>query len=177
MTKHIWLIGGLGNILFQSIFIKKVISDGFKINVYSVFTEKNILTKYLLNWKIHQPAYKELLEKKSIEKVSIMFSVYILLSFYIAKFFKKPPNEYLFTKSGLDVVKNYEKYNHFMGYYQNKEFLIKNKLHIESIISEIKSNLPKKYDEKVVYHFRGGDAKYLNENINILKNVLEKKKK
>ena len=61
--KNIWLMGGLGNVLFQILAFNIISKTSEKVFYVKTLTEKNHITKFL-GWTIHQNLYNNLIEKK-----------------------------------------------------------------------------------------------------------------
>jgi hypothetical protein len=177
IKKNIWLIGGFGNVLFQIVFLKKLCAEGFEINIYPIFTKNNFITKNVLRWKVHNTIYKSMFNNLRYSNKGYIFAFFAFLFFFISKIKNRSFNKFLFTPSGSDLQENYYNSLHFMGYYQSKEFLSKNKHYVRQVISELKNHIQFLDGLITVYHFRGSDSPHLKENLMHLKSIIKNEKK
>ena len=159
--------------LFQAVLIKKIKTEGYKPKIYPVLTESNFLTKNILRWKIHKPLFKTFFPNLKFSNADLISIIYSLFSFYFSKTIKRPFNKFLFTETDYDLHNSYHQCLHFMGYYQSKEFLSKNKQYVKHVITELQKNIQTLDGDKIVFHFRGSDSNNLNENINRLNSIIK----
>ncbi len=69
-VKEIWLIGGLGNVLFQFLIGEIFVKRGYCVKYVDNLCSENFFTTFLLKWKIHDPEYLKFVGNRKIERVS-----------------------------------------------------------------------------------------------------------
>ena len=145
----VWLMGGLGNVLFQVNFGMYLEQRGYKVQFVENLTHTNWVTK-ILGWKIHDVVYPSLIS---------------------AEFTQQRWTPLLLAKSGL--MKKFAQYYgkghlperpalHTFGYFQEKALLRK-------ILITIKDpRIVQREAVNPVIHLRLTDSNYGSENINNL---------
>lgn len=158
-------MGGFGNTLFQLVAYKHITSNGKRCNILTVLTEKNVVTK-ILNWKIHDKSYLDVLSKLEITVVKqphIKTISHLFLAMISKRFSIKILGVSYFKNNSQDL--NISRVN--IGYFQSKQYLIKNKNHIINI-GKILNDLFKKDNvklkTKIAVHVRLGDSKWAKEH-------------
>jgi hypothetical protein len=175
--KYLYIQGGFGNVMFQIVAYFNIVEQGHDCKIISVLTEKNIVTK-LLKWKIHDIAYKKVLNKLEVPVV-ITSNTNMLSHLFLGKVSKIMGRKVLgvcFFNGDQNFV-DVSKVN--FGYYQSKAFLSQNKHNVLKIGEALNALLKKdnlKLKTKIVVHIRLGDSqwakihsKYYYKIIKILK--------
>ena len=65
-TKEVYLCGGFGNIMFQFVLINRLTEMGHNVVIYDNFIKNNIITRYILRWKIQNDFYRDYFKKNNI---------------------------------------------------------------------------------------------------------------
>jgi hypothetical protein len=145
VSRTIYLIGGIGNVLFQ-LFEGYKLAGEVKYSTY--FIQRNIITRYFLRWTIHENDMLPAIENfRSISEAPPMS---ILMKLLVLRF----KNSTAFSGRGVEIE------NHLFGYYQDLRVdssthdfnLFVN--HLRSCISY--PHLSEKYNN--VLHIRLGDS-------------------
>lgn len=76
---NIWLMGGLGNVLFQVNYGRYLRSKGYNVCFIDNLLKKNVITR-ALGWKIHSPDYRSLNEEFISKNIS-----YTILALVLAR--------------------------------------------------------------------------------------------
>ena len=157
---QIWLMGGLGNQLFQlnyGIWLMNKIGRPIAFNTY--LTRHNFVTK-LLKWSIHDALLEQLIDINT-EITNIRNIPAILLC-------KAPICSASSHYAGLyDIPKS--AHRNLFGYFQNRKFLAETQASL-SLKSGILENC-KQYD--TVMHLRGGDMNNREYGLSYYSHVLE----
>ena len=151
----IFLMGGLGNQLYQYNFGCYLESRGFKVVYSTLLLKKNFITK-ILSWTIHDFVLEKLLNKNISIDNNFFDFIYILFS--KINFFNSLTSFYGVSK----VPVNPSKY--IFGYFQNKDFL--KKIHFEI------PNVNKK-NKIVTVHMRLGDSPSIKQDLLFQTNTIE----
>lgn len=148
MKKTIYLMGGLGNNLFQLHLYLFLESKGHKVVLNTTFLNKNIFTK-ILGWHIHEKTFLRLFPNINYEHNSNPITITFFL---ISKIMNLGLFGYIYDRNIYDYSE-INKFNYFAGYWQKPENLCL------EIIRKIRNNLKisKKENNNVSIHFRGGD--------------------
>ena len=161
IQKKIWLMGGIGNNLFQ-IFLGYILEKkNYRIHYVSNLTKKNWVTKFL-GWTIHDNTYRFFLKNDQIIESSNLLVLLGMIS--------KKTGFNIFNVKYVKVINTsgFEKANNFFGYFQDKLFLKKHEEEFHDFCSSIHriilSNNPLQAGKTVV-HFRGGDSLWAKENL------------
>ena len=171
---RLYLQGGFGNVLFQLIAFLHLKEKHENCVIVTILTEKNVLTR-ILGWKIHDEAYKILLEELNInvEFPSVIQTLRELIFGKLSKSLgKSVQGIYFYNDRDNDLSKDKV---HF-GYYQSKSFLLENKEHIAKIgrilnlIYKVNSN---KLKTDIVVHIRLGDSGWAKKNEYYYKEVIK----
>ena len=144
---NIWLMGGLGNVLFQINFGRNLRESGYDVCFIDNLVKKNILTK-VLRWKIHNQDYLYLDEDFQSKNL-----IYAFLAVSIAKF--RIGSFSLWLDGIYDVNKDYAK--NLFSYFQNSEGL--KSIDIKINKADFKSGKNRNVvDENIVIHRRYTDS-------------------
>lgn len=160
MKKVIYLMGGLGNVLYQLNFGYHLKDLGFKVILNISLLESNWITK-VFNWKVHNgtiSAMNYFIDNDFIiqNKPGVQLVSAILKSSAIAKLSKSK-----YFGHDFPTTDDIEIYNIFFGYYQNTTFISQklkynfSKCYKNTLKSEFLHSI--KEQETFVIHFRGGD--------------------
>ena len=130
MSKTVYLIGGIGNVLFQ-LFEGFKQGDNIEFNTY--FIQPNIFTKFILRWTIHENDILPAIE--NIQLVSKAPPVYILVRLLLLRL--RNSDEFFYGR-GVNIN------NNLFGYYQDLKIdrdLLKLKLIDEDINIRIDTDI------------------------------------
>ena len=153
--KKIWLMGGFGNVLFQ-ILLYEILSKTNKHVFYvNKLTKKNSFTKFL-GWTIHEELYNDLIDSSQFKKVNWFNAIIILLVSLYSKKLKRKNQIATFYNENI-LLKNGDSRNLF-GYFQEKEFLSKNKKELLSFGNRIRILYSGSKKHPIVVHYRKGDS-------------------
>lgn len=160
MCKLVFLKGGLGNVLFQD-FYSTTLGKDTKLS--SKLTEKNIYTR-ILQWQIHDKSYSELVQSRIVSEGNLWRFLLLLIS----KISKSQilGHSYGITKCNL-------RSSFFMGYYQEKKFILNNKDKFKDYLIRLSRKLEHKNNIEVVCHVRLGDTNHFDENLFLKDLILE----
>ena len=155
--KKIWLMGGLGNILFQILAHDILKKNNYKeVFFVNLLTKKNRLTK-LLNWKIHQQLYSKIIKENQFIEVSTIDMFRILTVGFLSKL----SNNYfsLSTFYQKNISFHNEKISeNIFGYFQEKNFLNNHRIEIIAMGEKLNQMFYKISNNDIVVHYRGGDS-------------------
>lgn len=172
--KTVYLMGGLGNVLFQINYAHNLKDRGFDVALNVYLLRENFITKKLLGWSIHDTHSSlmalDLISSFELEdKISIFF-FFGLLSKYVRK---RIFNCQFFGLISPDCKKL--KVTHLFGYFHiknpiNSGFIAIAKRAIEKRLDHpdskcVKENL-RQIGSSWVIHIRGGDYK-LDQNFSL----------
>lgn len=160
MKKIIYLMGGLGNVLYQLNFAYFVKEKGYEVEINTSLIEKNWLTK-IAQWKVHRGTKEAMVyfigneftlqNKPQLNILAGLLKNKIFNLIFKSKFF------------GHDFpqISEIENTKIFFGYFQKTNYLndkLKdyfNNNFLEHFSEEVKEKI--KHPENVVIHFRVGD--------------------
>lgn len=171
--KKIWLMGGIGNNLFQMFFGYVLERSNHKIYYVENLTQSSWVTKFL-RWKIHDNTYKFFLNNNKLIRSSNFIVFLGLISKKINSIFFKVL--YFQEKN----TENFVNADNYFGYYQNKLLLQKYDEEFKDFCSKIYSHLLLenfKASMKTVVHFRGGDSLWAKQNASYYLSVKKRIKK
>lgn len=165
-VKEIWLIGGLGNVLFQFLIGEIFVKRGYCVKYVDNLCSENFFTTFLLKWKIHDPEYLKFVGNRKIERVS-SYTVFSRCFFFgLSKVFRIPVKNHSWD--------NYLSFSDFnLGYFQNNVVLTENYELVNNLAKEWTSCLPKVNVLRNVIHFRGRDTLFMENNIKFLLNAIK----
>ena len=153
--KKIWLMGGFGNVLFQILAYDVLSKSNNDVFFVTKLTEQNCITKFL-GWTIHQPLFDKLLQ--NTQRVNVKFGPSVIFVFIAFLSKKLKFRNQLSTFYNKDVqLKNGCSRNIF-GYFQDKEFLSKNKNELLRVGSKLKTIYSISAKHPIVVHYRKGDS-------------------
>jgi hypothetical protein len=170
MSRTLWLMGGLGNVLFQMFAHRVIERDYGVVNLCNGLLERNWLTK-LGAWSIHESTYKKLTKKSFIKRTLIVPLV--------AYFFKKiglKCNQVVFLE-GFELPKSFSKTGDIFGYFQSKGSIEHERVEFEVFCKELSSFVLKEIDFVGVVHYRMGDSEWARSNgyyYDFVKNQIKK---
>jgi len=153
-------MGGFGNVLFQILAFKIAKNNNISLKYIDVLTKKNIITK-LLGWKIHERLYDDFINQNDIYKVNIYKVFFILIIAIISKIFTIKSSLVVFYNDKNKFLPPYA--NNIFGYFQDKEFLEKNKEELLKLGREIRKKYIKN-ESYIVVHYRYGDSVWAKEH-------------
>ena len=158
--KKIWLMGGIGNNLFQIFFGYILEKSNNKVYYVENLTKSNWITKFL-GWTIHDDTFKFFLDDNKIIQSSNFTILLGLIS-------KKINTNFLKVLYFNEInSENLYKANNYFGYYQSKFFLEKYEEEFKDFCSKVYINLLSKNfkgSAKTVVHFRGGDSLWAKQH-------------
>lgn len=166
-------MGGLGNVLFQVLAYNIASSNEINVKYIDLLTRKNLITK-LLGWTIHEKLYSEFIPSIQIRNIGKIKAFLILSVALLSKrfTFKNRLSTFYDSKSKFD-----EPYStNIFGYFQDKDFLNKNKNEILKLGMLIRKTY-KKQEARIVVHYRFGDSHWARKNHSYYKLVKEHIKK
>ncbi len=152
---NLWLLGGLGNVLFQLFFSEILKKNNYEVTLIDNLTSKNLLTR-IIGWKIHSKIYLNFTGRNVIKSKNLIHSIITIL---IAKIFYKfsIKSNYSFFYNN-DYHKRIIYSKNIFGYFQNKNFLDNNKIALIDFCNKLKNNLNKEFSHDVVVHYRMSDS-------------------
>ena len=156
--KKIWLMGGLGNVLFQ-ILVYRIVKESNKIKYVDLLVKNNIFTK-LLGRTIHERAYEDFIDKNEIQRVSYTQVIIILFVGFLSKKYKFKNDICTFYSNNNRFKMPFS--NNIFGYFQDKYFLEKNQIELLKLGREL-FNKYKKNESKIIVHYRMGDSRWAKE--------------
>jgi hypothetical protein len=154
-SKNLWLMGGLGNVLFQVLAYRVLKENGCKVGYVETLTNKNILTR-LLNFTIHEKAYQHFFSSEDLRSSSLIKESIILFFALMSKKTGKSNFIASFYSGSSESLKQVSSTNIF-GYFQHKDFLIENEFNVLKLGQELHKKYKRDRDVTVV-HFRMGDS-------------------
>jgi len=160
--KVIWLMGGLGNNLFQSLYGYYLETVGYDVWYSDYLLKENYLTK-MMNWKIHESILDEVINglryinhDMLTKIVPVVSKTHIGKKFSVSWLGQETPSE--------------PQYRHLFGYFQNKRFISDNKNLIKNFCKCININYGTIYDN--VIHLRFGDSVWWKKNYDYYNQIL-----
>jgi hypothetical protein len=153
--KNIWLMGGLGNVLFQILAFNIISKTSEKVFYVKTLTEKNHITKFL-GWTIHQNLYNNLIEKKQFNEMKLSKSSIIVLISFLSKKMQLKFKSATFYSSSIQIT-DYTS-NHVFGYFQDKTFLKMHKKELLELGGLLNFNYAMEEKKPIVVHYRKGDS-------------------
>lgn len=144
----VWLMGGLGNVLFQLFAAKVIQRNGSNVKICDSLLSKNLFTNFK-SWTIHQKCYNQLLSVETFNKNYV-----ISILGYISKCTGYKVFGAYFVKD--DDLSAVESPNVF-GYFQSKKIIEDNNDLLISFLDEIRINVNDSHTD-VVFHYRYGDS-------------------
>jgi hypothetical protein len=167
--KHIWLMGGLGNILFQGFAAHILSVKGYNVRLNKYLINKNFVTKFILKWKIHINL-SELVFKNNFELYE-RFSIVFFVKTLINRLF----NYNIFDVYEFSAQKDFdENCNDFFGYFQDKKFILENLNFFKDYLKVIRKNLVENNpNNNIVVHFRGTDSTWSKEYSHYYSHVIK----
>ena len=162
-TVNIWLMGGLGNVLFQVNYGRHLRTKGYDVCFVDNLIKKNIITK-ILRWKIHSPDYLSLDEEFVSKSL-----VYAFLTVSFAKL--KISNFALWIDDFFDVKKHAAR--NLFSYFQNAENLASIDIRLNRV--EFKSSsISGAIDENIVIHRRYTDSGWAQPSLIAIEKKIDK---
>lgn len=160
--KKIWLMGGFGNVLFQILAYKALRKNGLEVVYVDYLTKSNLITK-IGKWTIHQNLYGELVRDDEICFNGKFYNYLAILFGVLSKITRIKFSFSSFYKGDMDKRSNIS--TNVFGYFQEKEFLDRNK----DLVSDLGERLNLLYSDNidgydVVVHYRKGDSVWANEH-------------
>lgn len=171
---NLWLMGGIGNILFQ-LFVKKIlISKGMSVDLIGTLLKKNIYTSSL-GWTIHEPIYKKIiLDNINYQKIApaLLLKLFLVIKVNNKKYM-------LYEKmSNLDEL---IEVSDLFGYFQDKILFEHYKHLFKEYILDLKKVIHGGLIYQNVIHVRLGDLyknniwnnlaiSYYQSIVNLIKN-------
>ena len=101
-TINIWLMGGLGNVLFQVNYGRYLRSKGCNVHFIDNLVKKNVITR-LLGWKIHSPDFRSINEEFISKNIGYTILALVLARSKVGIFALYCPGFFDFEK---DLSKN-----------------------------------------------------------------------
>jgi len=176
--KKIWLMGGLGNVLFQ-VLGGKILRKYKNQKVYYVdlLTKKNFLTG-VLKWKIHDKLYYDIIKESEIKNPNSLIALVTVLVALISKIFKTENVYSTFYLNDHLKDSSLKSYNIF-SYFQSKEFLSTYQKDLILFGKELNQQFSTYSTCEIVVHYRKGDSvwatdKYYNKVKGQLRNYMGK---
>ena len=167
---NIWLMGGFGNVLFQLFIAHLLKKEGHNISLSTLLTKKNIYTN-TLGWTIHDQAYRTLLNDYNENKHPEIPPLFVA---GVSKYINIGKNYSFFYRDLDNLLKNPS--TNIFGYFQNKDFLEKNKEELiifsRDIASKIQQNQSLKNNQACI-HIRLGDSTWAKNNLDYYKKALD----
>ncbi len=172
-NKKIYLSGGLGNVLFQLVLYLKFQNEGYNVYINKTLVEQNYLTS-LLKWKIHSQGFNIIFKDLNVQisKESDFSIISSLIKGKISAIINKPfLDTYFFSKKWNENQLNNSSI--FFGYFQDRNFLVKNESYVKSIVSSLikyfldYQNI--KHNIDIIVHYRLGDSIWANNTSYYLK--------
>ena len=158
--KNIWLMGGLGNILFQGFVAFILVTKGYDVRLNKYLINTNFVTKFILKWKIHVNM-SDLVFKNNF-KLYERFSIIFFIKTFLNRLFKYNIFDIYEFSSQKDFDENS---NDFFGYFQDKEFIKGNLNFFKEYLKVIRKNLVENNpNNNIVVHYRGTDSSWSKEN-------------
>lgn len=171
--KFVWMMGGLGNVLFQG-FAGYLLQKNHSVYYVNNLTKSNFITNKILKWTIHDDSISKIIFDNQLHfsKLKTLAKL-ILISLKKNNLFNEKCH-YLFESEDSFSTN----YTHYFGYFQSKTFILERKnifLDYCNLIHEklIKS-LPKEQISDVVVHYRWGDSDWAKENTDYYEKVKNK---
>ena len=161
--KFVWMMGGLGNVLFQG-FAGYLLQKNHSVYYVNNLTKSNFITNKILKWTIHDTSISEIIFDNQLHFSNLKTLVKLISISFKKNNFLNDKCHYLFESE--DSFSSM--YTHYFGYFQSKTFILERKnifLDYCNLIHEklIKS-LPKEQISDVVVHYRWGDSDWAKEN-------------
>lgn len=147
---NIWLMGGLGNILFQHAYGEYLKSHGFEVYYVSNLTEKNLITR-MLGFTIHESFVKRIISTDNVIHVNFLSTI-VIVALSKPKFLNKYS---AFVHGEVSYSRNQ------FGYHQATNVLdktIRPYLKGQSLFANHKLN------SRRVRHVRAGDTTWHQDN-------------
>jgi hypothetical protein len=151
----IWLMGGLGNVLFQLFYAKLLSKNGYNVELCLKLTERNYYTR-LMGWTIHKNSYIYFIDDY---KISNQKNIYPALLAFLDK-------KLGFSFGFVTFIQNKHKFltfgneKHIFGYFQNRLQIN----YFRDIFLEFCENISKNISNNLLYshvvHFRLGDSNW-----------------
>lgn len=155
--KKIWLMGGLGNVLFQILAFRIIEAKTNSSAKYITYlTEKNIITK-AIKWSIHDQLYKNFIPEDKIKKVSFWGAICPIILGMFSKLTGKYFSFASFYIKQLSIDTHSISENVF-GYFQDKPFLKNHTVELLELGREIREKYEIIDNEKTIVHYRKGDS-------------------
>lgn len=155
-------MGGFGNILFQilayNVLLKK---EKRPLLFVKILTEENILTK-LLKWTIHQNLFYDLIDDKKYHRPSMFYAFTITFFGMISKISNFKFRFSTFFNGDLDIADN--KADNIFGYFQEKEFLERNRMEVMSLGKLLGTKYRSVETHELVVHYRKGDSNWATDD-------------
>ena len=149
-------MGGFGNVLFQILAYKIILKSNSSIKYINLLTEANSITK-LLGWTIHERLYDDFIPEDKIVKTSTINALFMLLFSMVSKVTQTKNFLATFYSDSNKFDTPYSK--NIFGYFQEKDFLKKNKDELLALGKEINKKY-KKTESFIVVHYRMGDSNW-----------------
>ena len=153
--KNIWLMGGFGNVLFQILAFNVFSKNKNSFFFVDVLTKKNTITKFI-GWTIHESLFNDLIDKKQINEVSFLKSLFIIIASLISKKLNLKFKLSTFYSSSLKIDEKLCK--NIFGYFQYNEFLKKNQDELLQFGNKLSLKYALKQKYPIVVHYRKGDS-------------------
>jgi len=148
-------MGGFGNVLFQILAFNVISKNNNSIFFVDVLTKKNTITKFI-GWTIHENLFNDLIDKKQINEVSFLKSLFIILTSLISKKLNLRFKLSTFYDSSLKI--DDKLCNNIFGYFQYNEFLKKNQDELLQFGNKLSLKYALKQKHPIVVHYRKGDS-------------------
>jgi hypothetical protein len=155
--KKIWLMGGFGNVLFQILVYEILKKNNSNVVLIDNLTKENFYTKFL-NWSIWQPIYKDIVNEKKILTVNSISTFFILSAVATSKILNIKFKLATFYQN--KIKKNDIVSTNIFGYFQNKQFLKKNKEALSDFGKKLNKLFAKSNSYNTVVHYRRGSFKF-----------------
>ncbi len=153
-NKRVYLIGGLGNNLFQINKGYHLEDSGYDVTYCLFFLNSNFITN-LLNWSSHDTSTIDLvLRDKKVSKDFSLIDFFLITILFILKKIKLYDMQSFYCSSNFDVE---------VGYFQD-DFIVNNRFltDLRFILEPIYSNCSVNNNNYIVLHARLGDFDVIN---------------
>ncbi len=169
--KHIWLLGGFGNVLFQYLMAQVLLEKGKQVKFVSTYTEPSVLTKTIMGLHIHKPLYDEIINKDDMKRVGWVYAYTVTFLGKLSKILRKHFNwvGYYFNEDLIEEPKS----KNIIGYFQSKYFLDKHKEQLVNLGKLLQETYAKTERLPIVVHYRKGDSDWTRTAQEYDKKILE----
>jgi hypothetical protein len=161
MVYQVWLMGGLGNQLFQVNYGYKLMSMGHEVRFIDNLIKKTFITRSLLSWNVHPCALDSIMQIKTHTERNLLPIFFARISI-----FNQWSNFLDCSQLPYDLPKNI--FSYFQCQNLQKQVFFKHEIHPLLLEGSRLNN------ENIVVHLRFGDAPNLNQNISYYNKALTK---